>query len=114
MEIPSIPSTPALRAVNRPRADSTSGRAFVVSLSRGALAKNVVGSQVRKLRWEHGLRQRDLAARLQIMGWNIDRAAVAKIESGIRCVADYELLFLARALIVPVSNLFGRCETKKR
>ncbi len=72
-------------------------------------AKNVIGPQVRRLRWSRGLRQRDLAARLQIQGWAADRAAISRIESQLRCVRDIELLLLARALKVEVSELFGRC-----
>lgn len=68
--------------------------------------KNVVGGRVRLLRWKQGLRQRDLAARLQIAGWNADRVAVSKIESCLRCVVDYELLQLAKALRVNVADLF--------
>lgn len=70
--------------------------------------KNIVGGRVRQLRWARGLRQRDLAARLQILGWNAGRVAVSKIESRLRCVADYELLQLAEALGVNVADLFPR------
>ena len=70
--------------------------------------KNVVGGRVRLLRWKRGLRQRDLAARLQIAGWNADRVAVSKIESCLRCVVDYELLQLAKALRVNVADLFPK------
>lgn len=65
-----------------------------------------MGGRVRQLRWARGLRQRDLAAWLQISGWNASRVAVLKIESRLRCVADYELLQLAKALGVPVADLF--------
>ncbi len=68
--------------------------------------KNIVGEQVRQLRWARGLRQRDLAARLQIIGWDAGRVTVSKIESRLRCVADYELLQLAKALGVNVADLF--------
>ncbi|MGI8430749.1 MAG: helix-turn-helix domain-containing protein, partial [Chthoniobacterales bacterium] len=61
-----------------------------------------------QLRWARGLRQRDLAARLQIIGWNVSRVAVSKIESHLRCVADYELLLLAKALRVNVGDLFPK------
>lgn len=71
-------------------------------------AKNVVGPQVRKLRWERGLKQREIAARLQIAGWDADRATISKIESRLRCVADYELPLLARVLKVEVSALFAQ------
>ncbi|MGI9173511.1 MAG: hypothetical protein ACR2F0_09410, partial [Chthoniobacterales bacterium] len=43
--------------------------------------KNIVGGRVRQIRWARGLRQRDLAARLQIIGWDAGRVTMSKIES---------------------------------
>ncbi len=46
--------------------------------------KNIVGPQVRMLRHRLGLKQKDLAARLQILGWDIESGSVSKIECQIR------------------------------
>lgn len=67
-----------------------------------------MGGRVRQLRWARGLRQRDLAARLQIIGWDAGRVTVSKIESRLRWVADDELLQLAKALGVNVADLFPK------
>jgi transcriptional regulator with XRE-family HTH domain len=69
-------------------------------------AKNIVGSQVRKIRTEEEISQAQLAAECQLQGWDVSRDIVAKIEDGRRWVADEELLKLARALNCSVPQLF--------
>lgn len=54
--------------------------------------------------------QADLAAKLQLDHWDIDRAGVAKIEIGIREVRDIELVKLAKALNVSTSWLLGETD----
>ena len=68
--------------------------------------RNIVGPQVRRLRYERGLSQTDLAARFQIKGWDITRDVLAGIESQRRWVADFEVVFLAQHLEVPVDALW--------
>ena len=68
--------------------------------------KNIVGSQVRKIRTEVEISQAELAAECQLQGWDVSRDVVAKIEDGRRWVADEELLKLARALDCAVPELF--------
>jgi transcriptional regulator with XRE-family HTH domain len=67
---------------------------------------NIVGAQVRRLRSEQGLSQPALAAKCQRLGWDVGRDILARIEGRIRLVTDSELLFLARALAVPLEELF--------
>ena len=67
--------------------------------------KNVVGPQVRKRRRNLDLKQTNLAARLQILGWEIDRAGVSKIESQFIWVSDFEMLYLSEALKIEVTAL---------
>jgi len=68
---------------------------------------NIVGAQVRRLRSERGLSQPALAAKCQRLGWDIGRDIIARIEGRVRLVTDSELLFLARALDVPLEELFA-------
>jgi transcriptional regulator with XRE-family HTH domain len=68
--------------------------------------KNIVGSRVRKARKESKVTQMELAARLQVLGLNIERPAISKLESGNRPVTDVEVAALAQALKVPISWLF--------
>ena len=51
--------------------------------------------------------QEELSKRLSKLGVSVDRAGVAKIETGIRGVLDFELVALAKALEVKVTWLLG-------
>jgi transcriptional regulator with XRE-family HTH domain len=68
--------------------------------------KNIVGPQVRKIRYLRGLKQKELAAKLEVAGWRIDRAGVAKIEARLVKVNDYQQIYLARVLHVTLVELF--------
>ncbi|EKK9971903.1 helix-turn-helix transcriptional regulator [Vibrio parahaemolyticus] len=67
---------------------------------------NVVGAQVRKLRKEQKLTQEQLSARCNVIGLDISRGTLAKIEAGVRQVIDTEIVQLAIALKVEESALF--------
>ena len=67
--------------------------------------RNIVGPQVRRLRFERNLSQAAFAAKCQRIGWDIGRDTVAKIEAGTRWVGDFELVYLARALGVSLNDL---------
>jgi hypothetical protein len=68
--------------------------------------QNIVGAQVRKLRVERDLTQDALAARCNVLGWDLSRATMSKIEAQLRCVTDSELVVLADALDVPLNSLY--------
>ena len=51
--------------------------------------------------------QRELADLLQLLGLDIDKNAVQRIESGQRFVTDIELLFLCRGLNVSLETLLS-------
>jgi transcriptional regulator with XRE-family HTH domain len=70
--------------------------------------RNIVGPQVMLLRNERGWSQEKLATVCQLRGWDISRGVVARIEGGVRWVADFELLELAAALKVPVPDLYPK------
>lgn len=73
-----------------------------------AKQQNVVGPQVRKLRYQQGFTQDGLAARCGVLGWDLSRATLSKIEAQLRCVTDIELDILARALRVEVADMFPK------
>ena len=76
--------------------------------------KNVVGPQVRKRRYNLGLKQDELAARLQVVGWEIDRAGVSKLESQLIWVSDFQMLYLGEALKIPPMELLPKLDPAKR
>ena len=76
------------------------------------LPSNIIGKQVSRLRNGLDLSQEDLSARCQRQGLDISRGTLAKIEAGVRCVSDEELLLLSQALEVSVSDLFSKGKRK--
>ena len=70
--------------------------------------RNLVGPQVRKARAWLKLTQEDLAANLQLAGWDISRASLAKIEAQLRWVADWELYLLADVLGMAMHEFFPK------
>jgi hypothetical protein len=74
-----------------------------------AKAMNIVGERVKqtRLRRKPPLTQDELSGKLAQHGVNVDRAAISKIEIGARCVVDYELKALAKALGVKAGWLLG-------
>ena len=69
-------------------------------------AGNIIGSQLRRIRFQKGLSQPALAARCQRLGWDVGRDIIARIEGKIRLVTDAELVYLARSLHVSIEELF--------
>ncbi|WP_256935513.1 helix-turn-helix domain-containing protein, partial [Vibrio parahaemolyticus] len=56
---------------------------------------NIVGSQIRTLRKQQKLTQEQLSARCNLIGLDISRGTLAKIEAGVRQVIDTEIVQLA-------------------
>lgn len=73
------------------------------------MTRNTVGPRIREARMKAKPRitQKDLAARLEILGMEMDQTKISKIEQGIRPVFDYELPQIAEALKVSVEWLLG-------
>ncbi|MEP6671424.1 MAG: helix-turn-helix transcriptional regulator [Chthoniobacter sp.] len=76
--------------------------------------RNLIGPQVRKMRFVRGLTQDELAARLQRAGWDVSRVSVAKIEAQLRWVTDCELYMLAHALQTPLEEFFPSAKQVKQ
>lgn len=74
--------------------------------------KNIIGKRVKlaRTRFTPRMTQQQLAVRLQLDNWDIDRSGVAKIEMGLRQVTDIELVKLAAALNVSAAWLLGESE----
>ena len=53
--------------------------------------KNLIAKKLIALREQHGLSQRDLAHKLQMAGYDIDKNVITRIETGKQYVSDIEL-----------------------
>lgn len=69
------------------------------------LLRNVIGAQVQKLRVRQNLTQQDLAARCNLVGFDIGRETVSQIERGVRGVSDLEMILLTSALKAKLPDL---------
>ena len=66
---------------------------------------NVCGRKVALVRKQMHISQRALAERLQLIGHDVDKNAVQRIESGQRFVTDIELIALSRVLQLTYDEL---------
>lgn len=66
---------------------------------------NICGKNIARLRIEKNLSQRMLADKLQIMGIDIGKNAIQRIESGERFVTDIELKALSALFNVSMEEL---------
>lgn len=71
-----------------------------------AKALNIIGPRIREFRERCGLTQDQMAAKCQILGFDLTRGTLAKIESRVRAVSDHEIPYLAKALNCSISSLF--------
>ena len=71
--------------------------------------KNVAGPQIARARgrFKPPFTQLELSRKVKRLGADMDRAAIAKVENGLRGVQDYELIPLAKALKVSINWLLA-------
>lgn len=68
--------------------------------------RNLCGPLIAKLRNRNSMSQTQLATRLQLLGCDMSRSRLSKIEVRLVWLPDYELMFIARALEVSADKLF--------
>ena len=76
---------------------------FINKTSTGK--NNMCGGNIAKYRKALKLSQREFADRLQLLGLDIEKNAVQRMESGQRFITDIELVYLAKALDVSLDEL---------
>lgn len=67
--------------------------------------KNLVSSRLIELRRQQNLSQRDLAHKLQLAGYDMDKNVITRIETNKRYVTDIELRALSQVLGVSYAYL---------
>ena len=75
--------------------------------------RNVVGPLIRTMRMTRGWSQGQLALRLQVAGLDVSRSGVAKIESQLVWVGDYELFYLAKVFRIDIQSLLPTIDYRK-
>ena len=71
---------------------------------------NICGTQIAKYRKELKKSQRELADVLQLLGLDVDKNAIQRIEAGKRFVTDIELVYLAKVMRVTYEDLLNNHE----
>lgn len=70
-----------------------------------ANGKNIIGERLKLLRKQAGLSQRDLARELQLMGIDMDKNVITRIETNKRYVTDFEIQALKQLFMVSYDYL---------
>lgn len=68
--------------------------------------RNVVGGNVRSLRIKLGLSQEQFVAKLNLIGLDLDRTSLSRLENYNREVYDYELVYFSKVLQVSILELY--------
>lgn len=68
---------------------------------------NICGKKITVLRKNLNISQRILADKLQLLGLDVDKNAIQRIESGKRFVTDIELIVFARIFEISVDELLS-------
>ena len=67
---------------------------------------NLCGEKIAELRKNMHISQRELADRLQLIGLDVDKNAVQRMESGQRFITDIECTFLIQVFQCSLDELF--------
>ena len=68
--------------------------------------RNLVGPKVKELRKKRKVTQKDMAAQLQVMGYDFNDLTILRIEQQTRFVSDIEVDALARYFNITIEPLF--------
>ena len=68
---------------------------------------NVSGSKIKELRERNHLSLSDLSTKLALIGVDISKPSLHKLEKGNRSLKDYELYALSYVFKVPVEEILG-------
>lgn len=68
---------------------------------------NICGKNIAKFRKKLRLSQRELADNLQLIGLDVDKNAIQRIECGKRFVTDIEIVYMSKALKVSFEELLS-------
>lgn len=68
---------------------------------------NICGKNISKFRLALNISQRKLADRMQLVGIDIDKNAIQRIECGKRFVTDIEIVAFAKVFKVTLEELLG-------
>ncbi|MBQ7291646.1 MAG: helix-turn-helix transcriptional regulator [Clostridia bacterium] len=78
---------------------------FINKTSDGS--NNVCGKNIAKFRSEINISQRELADKMQLVGLDMDKNAIQRIEAGKRFVTDIEIIGFSKVFDKAINELLG-------
>ena len=66
----------------------------------------IIGPKFKYFRQQKKIPHEDVCARMQVMGYQISRSDISKIENGKKFIADFEVLGFANALKISILDLY--------
>ena len=76
------------------------------NISENISSFNITGKNIKKIRISKKITQEQLCARMQVLGYQISRSDISKLENGKRFISDFEIVGFANALKVEILDLF--------
>ncbi len=68
---------------------------------------NLTGKKIAEIRKSKKLSQRKLAAKMQLLGFDVDHYFIRRVENGERFVTDIDLVIFSRALETSIEILLS-------
>lgn len=69
---------------------------------------NITGKNIKNIRKKSKITQEDLCARMQVLGYQISRSDISKLENGKRYISDFEVEGVAQVLKVSILDLYQK------
>lgn len=69
---------------------------------------NITGKNIKNIRKKSKITQEDLCARMQVLGYQISRSDISKLENGKRYISDFEVEGFAKVLKVSILDLYQK------
>ena len=67
---------------------------------------NLCGKRIAEIRKQKKLSQRGLAAKMQLLGFDVDHYFIRRAENGERFLTDIDLMIFSKALETPIIEFF--------
>ena len=67
---------------------------------------NICGKNIKKIRKEQKVTQDELCARMQVMGYQISRSDISKLENSKKFITDFEVLGFYKELKISILELY--------
>lgn len=73
---------------------------------------NLTGKKIGEIRKNKKISQRNLATKMQLLGFDVDHYFIRRVENGERFVTDIDLVIFSRALETPIVDFFEDMDSK--